>query len=82
MQYRFLVVIEKGNETYAAYVPDLPNCMAVGTTLEEVEKNMQEALIQHVQELIERQEPIPQPQTTARFVEMTMPELPDSQTSM
>jgi hypothetical protein len=36
--YRFLIIIEKGNENYGAYSPDLPGCVAVGETPEEVEK--------------------------------------------
>jgi predicted RNase H-like HicB family nuclease len=36
--YRFLIIIEKGNENYGAYSPDLPGCVAVGDTPEEVEK--------------------------------------------
>ncbi|QKQ76693.1 type II toxin-antitoxin system HicB family antitoxin [Nostoc sp. TCL240-02] len=33
---RYTVVIEKGETSYSAYVPDLPGCVAVGETLEEV----------------------------------------------
>ena len=36
--HRFLVIIEKGNQSYGAYSPDLPGCVAVGDTIEEVEK--------------------------------------------
>ncbi len=57
--YRFLVIIEKGNENYGAYSPDLPGCVAVGDTLEEVEKNMREAM------------PIPTPHTTAKYVDVS-----------
>ena len=41
---RFLVIIEKGTTSYGAYCPDLPGCVAVGRTREEVEKNMHEAI--------------------------------------
>ena len=41
--YCFLVIIEKGSKGYGTYSPDLPVCVAVGDTLEEVEKNMREA---------------------------------------
>jgi predicted RNase H-like HicB family nuclease len=56
---RFLVIIEKGTESYGAYSPDLPGCVAVGDTIEEVEKNMREAIIMHIQGMIEDHEPIP-----------------------
>jgi hypothetical protein len=42
--YRFLVVIEKANNNYSAYSPDLPGCVATGATREEAEKNMYEAI--------------------------------------
>ena len=29
---RYAVVIEKGNNSYGAYLPDLPSCVAVGDT--------------------------------------------------
>ncbi|GAC1568729.1 MAG: hypothetical protein NVS3B14_18940 [Ktedonobacteraceae bacterium] len=42
--YRYLIIIEKGDQNYGAYSPDLPGCVAVGDTIEEVQKNMQEAI--------------------------------------
>jgi predicted RNase H-like HicB family nuclease len=66
--YRFLIIIEKGNENYGAYAPDLPGCVAVGDTPEEVEKNMHEAIKMHVQGMIEDNEPIPTPRTIARYL--------------
>lgn len=51
--YRFLVIIEKGSQSYGAYSPDLPGCVAVGETQEEVEKNMREAIVMHLQGMIE-----------------------------
>jgi predicted RNase H-like HicB family nuclease len=69
--YRFLVIIEKGNEIYGAYSPDLPGFVAVGDTLEEVEKNMREAIAMHLRGMIEDQEPIPTPHTTAKYVDVS-----------
>mgnify|MGYP000232906902 CR=1 FL=1 len=37
---RFLIVIEKAENNYSAYSPDLPGCVATGKTVEEVESNM------------------------------------------
>ena len=70
--YRFLIIIEKGNLGYGAYSPDLPGCVAVGDTQEEVEKNMREAITLHLQGMIEDHEPIPTPQTTAEYVEISL----------
>ncbi len=72
--YRFLIIIEKGDQNYGAYSPDLPGCVAVGDTLEEVEKNMQEAIQWHLQGMIEDHEPIPKPQTTARYMDIALPD--------
>src|SRR5260370_41840946 len=69
--YRYLIIIEKGNQNYGAYSPDLPGCVAVGDTVEEVQKNMQEAIAMHLRGMIEDQEPIPTPQTTAKYVDIS-----------
>jgi predicted RNase H-like HicB family nuclease len=68
--YRFLIIIEKGQENYGAYSPDIPGCVAVGDTLEETEQNMREAIKLHLQGMIEDHEPIPTPQTTARYIDI------------
>ena len=51
--YRFLIVIEKANNNYSAYSPDLPGCVATGTTREDAEQNMYEAIEMHIQGLLE-----------------------------
>ena len=71
--YRFLVIIEKGSQSYGAYSPDLPGCVAVGDTQEEVEKNMRKAIMLNLEGMIEDQEPIPVPQTTAEYMHVTFP---------
>ena len=72
--HRFLVIIEKGDQSYGAYSPDLPGCVAVGDTIEEVEKNMREAIAMHIQGMIEDQKPIPIPRTTAEYIEIAVPD--------
>jgi predicted RNase H-like HicB family nuclease len=59
MAYRFLIIVEKGHENYGAYSPDLPGCVAVEDTVEEVEQNMQKAITIHLQGMLEDHEPIP-----------------------
>ena len=71
--YRFLVIIEKANNSYGAYSPDLPGCIAVGDTQEEVEKNMRDAIIMHIQGMIEDNEPIPMTQTKAEYMDISLP---------
>ena len=57
--YRYLVVIEKAKNNYAAYAPDLPGCVATGKTVKEVESNMHQAIKMHIEGLMEDKLPIP-----------------------
>jgi predicted RNase H-like HicB family nuclease len=66
--HKFLVVVEKANGNYSAYSPDLPGCIASGTTAGETEKNMYEAIEMHVQGLKEDREPIPESSSFAQYV--------------
>ena len=71
--YRFLVIIEEGESSYGAYSPDLPGCVAVGRTREEVERNMREAIEMHIQGMIEDNEPLPVPHNDAKYVDISAP---------
>jgi predicted RNase H-like HicB family nuclease len=66
--YRFLIVIEKANNNYSAYSPDLPGCVATGATREEVERNMYEAIQMHVRGLLEDKLPIPESSSFAEYI--------------
>ena len=66
--YRFLVVIEKANNNYSAYSPDLPGCVATGATHEDAEKNMYEAIEMHIQGLLEDALPVPESKSFAEYV--------------
>lgn len=66
--YRFLIVIEKANENYSAYSPDLPGCIATGATREEVEQNMHEAIEMHIRGLQEDNLPVPESHSFAEYV--------------
>ena len=66
---KYLVVVEKAKKNYAAYVPDLPGCIATGSTIEEVHSNIRSAIAMHVEGLREDGLPVPEPQTLAEFVE-------------
>lgn len=67
---RYAVIIEKGKNSYGAYVPDLPGCVAVGDTPEEVKTLIQEAIEFHLEGLQEDSESIPQPNSTIEYVEV------------
>jgi predicted RNase H-like HicB family nuclease len=66
--YRFLIVIEKANDNYSAYCPDLPGCVATGKTREETERNMHEAVQMHIQGMIEDRMAIPENVTMAEYI--------------
>jgi predicted RNase H-like HicB family nuclease len=66
--YRFLIVIEKANNNYSAYSPDLQGCIATGATREDAERNMYEAIEMHIQGLIEDKLPIPESNSFAEYV--------------
>ena len=68
MQY--VVVIEKADNNYAAYVPDLPGCVAAALTKGEVRKLIKEAIELHIDGLKEQGEPIPEPITTSELVKV------------
>ena len=67
---KYLVVIEKTQTGYSAYSPDVLGCVSTGATLEEVNKNMQEAIAFHIDVLIEEGLEIPKPYTYSAYVEV------------
>ena len=66
---RYAVVIEKGADSYGAYVPDLPGVISVGDTEEEVTANIREAVILHLEGLREAGDKIPEPKTSVAVIE-------------
>jgi predicted RNase H-like HicB family nuclease len=51
MNQRYAVIFERAENNWAAYVPDLPGCITTGTTLEETERNIREAIHGHLRTL-------------------------------
>lgn len=70
---RYTVIIERAPENYAAYVPDLPGCVATGETREEVEQHICEAAHFHLETLREDGVPVPEPTTDSSVVEVSSP---------
>jgi predicted RNase H-like HicB family nuclease len=66
---RYGVVIERGESSFGAYVPDLPGCVAVAETFEEVEQLIREAIKLHLEGLQEDGLPIPEPNSVFEFVD-------------
>ncbi len=68
---RYAVVIEYENDSYSAYVPDLPGCVAAGDTYGEVKTLIQEAITFHLEGMREEGLPIPEPFTRVEYIEAT-----------
>ena len=64
----YLVIIERGEESFGAYVPDLPGCVAVGETEEEALRLVREAIALHLEALQEQGLPVPEPRSHAELV--------------
>ncbi len=67
---RYAIVVEKSENNYSAYVPDLPGCVATGFTVEETEREMREAIAFHIQGLIEDGLPVPRPASIVEYLEI------------
>jgi predicted RNase H-like HicB family nuclease len=66
---RYAVVIEKAENNYSAYVPDLPGCVATGATVAAVEGEIKEAIRFHLDGMRDDGLPIPQPSAVCEYVE-------------
>ena len=67
---RYAIVIEKAEDNYAAYVPDLPGCVTTGDTIEETEQQIREAIEFHIRGLREDGLPIPEPSSKVNYVDV------------
>ena len=65
---KYAVVIEKGASSYGAYVPDLPGCVAVAESREEVVRLIRESIELHVLELTRNGAAVPQPVSSVEIV--------------
>ena len=66
----YLVIFDKAEGNYSAYSPDIPGCIATGTTRKEVEKNIKEAINFHIEGLKEDGAPIPEPSSFTEYIEV------------
>ena len=67
---RYAIVVEDAGSNFAAYVPDLPGCVATGDTQEEVARLIREAIEMHLEGMVEDGLPIPQPSVQVEYVEV------------
>jgi predicted RNase H-like HicB family nuclease len=68
---RYGIVVEKAQSNYAAYVPDLPGCVATGATVEETERRLRAAIEVHLNGLREDGLPVPEPTSIVNYVEVS-----------
>jgi predicted RNase H-like HicB family nuclease len=57
------VIVEQGDTSFGAYVPDLPGCVAAGKSRDEVIRLIHEAIEMHIESLRETGEAVPLPGT-------------------
>ena len=77
---RYGVVIERGENNYSAYAPDLPGCAAVGDTLAEVKQQITEAITFHLEGLIKDGLPVPVPSSHVIYATINSFPVPDKKT--
>ncbi len=67
---RYVILIEETSTGFSAYLPDLPGCISTGASREEVEKEIRAAVEFHIDGLREEGEPVPEPSTSASYVDV------------
>ena len=67
---RYAIVIENAGANFSAYVPDLPGCIATGSSQEETEQAIREAIEFHLEGLREDGTPIPSASSRVEYVDV------------
>ena len=67
---RYAVIVEEGEKSFGAHVPDLPGCIAVADTRTEVLELIQEAVEFHLEGLRQDGKAIPEPSSSVEYVEV------------
>jgi predicted RNase H-like HicB family nuclease len=66
----YLVVIEKGENSFGAYIPDLPGCAVVGESREQALQLIRDAVDLHVSAMRERGDALPEPASSMEYVQV------------
>lgn len=67
---KYMVVVERGDTSWGAHVPDLPGCVAVGESREEVLRLIREAIDLHIETLREDGTAVPEPRSEVELIEV------------
>lgn len=70
MSTQYTVILEQGEESWGAHVPDLPGCVAAAATREEVLSLIREAIVLHIEALRESGLPVPVPRSEGQVVDV------------
>ena len=70
---KYVAVVAKAGNGYSAYLPDLPGCVAAGDTFEETNRLIREAVVFHLEGMVEDDEAFPEPSSVAIEVEVPVP---------
>ncbi len=70
MAMKYLVIVEKSENGFSAYVPDLPGCVAAAKARDDVVALIQEAIEFHIEGLRESGDPVPQPTSQSELVDV------------
>jgi len=68
--FRYTIIVEKAGNNYSAYCPDLPGCIATGSTVDETIERMKRAIEFHIDGLKKEGSEIPKPSVKARSIEV------------
>ncbi len=69
---KYAIVVERAERNYAAYVPDLPGCVATGATVEEAEQLLRKAIEMHIAGMREDGLPVPAPSSVVDYLEVSV----------
>jgi predicted RNase H-like HicB family nuclease len=67
---RYVVILEKGENSFGAYIPDLPGCAVVGETREEALQLIREAVDLYVSAMREQGDALPEPASSTEYVQV------------
>ena len=67
---RYAIVIEKAEGNFSAYVPDLPGCIATGSTVAELESEIREAISFHLEGMREDGVLVPEPSSQVEYIDI------------
>lgn len=70
-EMKYLVILEKTKTGYSAFFPDLPGCIATGSTKKEVQENMRQAVALHLEGMHQEGLEVPPPRSFPTYLEVS-----------